>query len=41
MPVAIEKEKNTFQLVSPIIINTKDNSILIEIPAAEFEMGGR
>ena len=39
MPVAIEKEKNTFQLVSPIIINTKDSSILIEIPAAEFEMG--
>ena len=39
MPVAIEKEKNTFQLVSPIIINTKDSSILIEIPAAEFERG--
>jgi len=39
MPVAIEKEKNTFQLVSPIIINSKDSSILIEIPAGKFEMG--
>jgi len=39
MPVTIEKENNTFQLVSPIIINTKDNSILIEIPAGKFEMG--
>jgi len=39
MSVAIEKEKNTFQLVSPIIVNTKENSILIEIPAGKFEMG--
>jgi formylglycine-generating enzyme required for sulfatase activity len=38
MPI-ISKKENTYQLVSPIIINTKDSSILIEIPAGEFEMG--
>jgi formylglycine-generating enzyme required for sulfatase activity len=38
MPI-IFKNENTYQLVSPIIVNTKDNSILIEIPAGKFEMG--
>ena len=35
----ISKNENTYRLVSPIIVNTKDNSILIEIPAGKFEMG--
>jgi formylglycine-generating enzyme required for sulfatase activity len=39
MKFLIQKNATTYQVVSPLVINHKDKSVLVRIPAGEFEMG--
>ena len=39
MPIAYETKPNHFRLDSPLVVNVKDGTPLVLVPAGEFEMG--